>query len=227
MFTKAARRGIPAIALVAAGLALAACGPDDSSSSKSSDSGDSSSAASNGGGASAGKSGGGSGSAGGSSTSGGQGKDDASGDQDTAGSTVPACATADLKTTVSDTSAGAGHVTFQIVFQNTGSGTCTLSGYPGVSFTKADGDQLGKAAARTTGTKLPVTLIPNAHAYAEAQTVDGQGGYSADECDLTAVPKLKVYPPNQTASVDVDWGTGECVGPTVQNLHVGPVHGTR
>jgi len=110
------------------------------------------------------------------------------------------------------------------VFQNTGTTACTLTGYPGVSFVQAHNAQLGKAAARTAGTTTTVTLIPNAHAYADVQTVNGEGGYSAAQCDLTTVPTLRVYPPNQTESTNIPWNKDECVGSTIQNLEVGPVH---
>jgi hypothetical protein len=87
--------------------------------------------------------------------------------------------------------------------------------------------QLGKAASRTGGSASVVTLIPNAHAYADVQSVNGQGGYSASQCDLTTVPTLRVYPPNQTESTNIPWNTPECVGSTIQNLQVGPVHSNR
>jgi len=92
---------------------------------------------------------------------------------------------------------------------------------------KAHNVQLGKAATRTTGTTTVVTLIPNAHAYADVQTVNGVAGYSAAQCDLTDVPTLRVYPPNQTESTNIPWNTDECVGSTIQNLQVGPVHSNK
>ncbi|WP_327290440.1 DUF4232 domain-containing protein [Streptomyces sp. NBC_01198] len=116
----------------------------------------------------------------------------------------------------------------QLVFQNTGSAPCTLHGYPGVSFVKAHNTQLGKAAERTGTIKSsPVTLIPNAHAYADLRTVNGVGGYDPGKCDLTTVPTLRVYPPNQTESTNIPWNKKECVGSSVQNLQVGPVHSNR
>src|SRR5882757_2569953 len=187
MFTRTTRRGISAVALVTAGLALTACGSSDNTSSSSasvsstatpsapaatSDSSDSSSADST------------------------VAQPASSSAANSGSSTVPACATSDLKTTAEGVNSGAGHTDFQIVFQNTGSAACTLTGYPGVSFVKAHNVQLGKAATRTTGTTTVVTLIPNAHAYADAQTVNGVAGYSAAQCDLTSVPTLRVYPPN-------------------------------
>lgn len=236
MLTKTARRGIPVVVLAAAGLALTACGPNDASSS--SDTG-SSSAATHGNDASNGKTGSGSsaasssgsGSSGGSgSSSSGSGTSGSSGTQGKATSAPggpAACATSQLKTTTQSTNSAAGHTGFQIVFQNTGSQPCSLTGYPGVSFVKAHNTQLGKAAVRTAGSTKTVTLLPNGHAWAEAETINGQGGYSAEKCDLTNVPTLRVYPPNQKESTNIPWNKDECVGSTIQNLRVGPVHGNR
>lgn len=242
MGTRNIRRGAPALLLVTAGLALAACGTSDdtgapvastsptavssapSSPASSPDSGsptapsdsapaasptqDSASAGSSTGSPTAG-----------SSTAGSAGS--------AGGSTEPGCTTSHLKVTAGRPDSGAGSTNFQLVFQNTGSAPCTLRGYPGVSFVKAHNVQLGKAAARNGGTSTVVTLIPNAHAYADVRTVNGQGGYSSGECKLTTVPSLRIYPPNQTASTDITWNTPECVGSTVQNLRVGPVHSNR
>jgi hypothetical protein len=122
---------------------------------------------------------------------------------------------------------GAGHTTYQLVFQNTGSAPCALRGYPGVSFVKIHNIQLGRAADRMPGSVSVVTLIPNAHAYADVQTVNGQGGYSPEQCHLTTVPTLRIYPPNQTESTNIPWNQQECVGSTVQNLEVGPVRSNR
>jgi hypothetical protein len=155
----------------------------------------------------------------------------ATGSQDTStkasGGSGQACATSRLKTTVANAGSGAGHTTFQLVFQNTGTAPCTLHGYPGVSFVKIHNTQLGKAASRAGGPGQTVTLIPNAHAYADVQTVNGPGGYTDAQCDLTTVPTLRIFPPNQTESTNIPWDKQECVGSTIQNLQVGPVHSNR
>jgi septal ring-binding cell division protein DamX len=144
-----------------------------------------------------------------------------------AGSARPACDTGHLKLSVTDDGSGAGSSMFVLVFQNTGSAPCSLRGYPGVSFVTSHGAQLGKAAERTPASAKVVTLIPNAHAYASLRTVNGQGGYDPSQCALTTVPALRIYPPNETASADIRWNKPECVGSKVQNLQVGPVHTNR
>lgn len=229
------RRGIPVAVLVAAGLAVTACGPDGSVTGASSapSAATTTSAAQDPGASSSDAAGGGAGTAPGAApgTAGGAGvRPDAAGSPSrTAGAapTVPACATRNLKTTVSDINSGAGHTNFTLVFQNTGPAACTLRGYPGVSFVKAHNVQLGKAADRTPGPVTTVTLIPNAHAFADVESLNGQSGFSAAQCGLTTVPTLRVFPPNRTESTNIPWNTPECVGPTVQNLHVQPVRGNR
>lgn len=225
MGTRNIGRGIPALLLVTAGLALAACGPsDDSGAAPVASSGSSTSTtaatpppsadsptdtpttSTTGTTAATGKSGGTGGAA---------------------GSTQPSCDTGQLKTTAESTGVGAGSATFQLVFQNTGSAPCTLRGYPGVSFVKAHDTQLGKAATRTPASTPVVTLIPNAHAYADLRTVNGQGGYDPSQCGLATVPTLRIYPPNETESMNIPWNHQECVGSGVQNLQVGPVHTNR
>ncbi|MEU1595463.1 DUF4232 domain-containing protein [Streptomyces sp. NPDC005708] len=63
------------------------------------------------------------------------------------------CATSRLHITAANFDSGAGHIGFQLVFENTGTAPCTLTGHPGVSFADTHGTQLGKApAARCPGT---------------------------------------------------------------------------
>ncbi|WP_051951203.1 DUF4232 domain-containing protein [Actinacidiphila yeochonensis] len=247
MRTRTARRGAAALLLAAAGLSLAACGSSVDTSSAASASTASSAASSSTGSSSSSTSasddGGSDATSGSSSGAGGSGTATAPPDGTTqdgkstaAGSgsgssggrsTEPACATSNLRTTAEGVDSGAGSTMFELVFQNTGSAPCTLRGFPGVSFVKIHNIQLGKAATRTSGATSVVTLVPNGHAYADVRTVNGQGGYSAAQCGLTTVPTLRVYPPNQTESTNIPWNTEECVGSSVQNLQVGPVHSDR
>ncbi|WP_433893724.1 DUF4232 domain-containing protein [Streptomyces sp. CA-111067] len=229
MRTRIVRTGTLAVMLATTGFALAACGPDDSNASDSSSASTSSSATASapGGTAATGSNGrartGGKGGAGRSGTSGGSSTTTLPG-----GSSPSDCTTDQLDTTAANFSSGAGTTGFQIAFQNTGTAPCTLTGYPGVSFVKIHNIQLGKAATHTAGAPTTkVTLIPNAHAYADVQTTNGTGGYSPSRCDLTTVPTLRVYPPNQTESTNIPWNKQECVGSSVQNLRVGPVHSSR
>ncbi len=231
--TTAFRRGLPAAALLAAGLALTACGPDHTTGSASPSNttgaaagatdtpGSGDTAAGTTGGSAAASSapaGTGGGAATGSTAAPGGG-----GGRATTGG-LPTCASNNLKVSTSDPETGAGSITFDIVFTNTGSTTCALSGYPGVSFADAHGGQVGNAATRTPQKAVVVTLIPNAHAIAEAKTADGPGGFPASRCHLTSASDLRVYPPNRTASLETPWGRKVCAGSSVHVLSVSPVH---
>ncbi|TFV33929.1 DUF4232 domain-containing protein [Streptomyces sp. T1317-0309] len=125
-----------------------------------------------------------------------------------------------------DTAAGTTH--FQLVFQNTGDSTCTLTGFPGVSFRGRDGARIGNAAERDTDTAVTtVTLIPNAHAAADAQAPSGRSGYSDAECRLKSVSFLGVFPPGSRDQIDAPWKTAECGSSAIHGLKVGPVHPIR
>jgi hypothetical protein len=97
-----------------------------------------------------------------------------------------------------------------------------------VSFHSRDGAQIGNAADRATGTPVTtVTLIPSAHAAADAQAPNGQAGYSDAQCRPKSVSFLGVFPPGSKDQIDVPWKTTECSGSTVHGLKVGPVHPVR
>jgi hypothetical protein len=118
----------------------------------------------------------------------------------------------------------AGSIYTTILFTNTGTVTCTLYGYPGVSLTSApsSGAQLGAAATRS-GTPAPelVRLSPGAVANAVLRIVDA-GNYPASTCGLVTAHDLQIYPPNQTAPVYLASSSQACSKP-VQILTVSVV----
>jgi hypothetical protein len=113
------------------------------------------------------------------------------------------CASAALKVAV-DTNGGgaaAGSTFYPLNFTNTGSSSCTLYGYPGVSFTSGrSGSQIGDPASRNPVVHpVTVTLAPGATAHATLQVVDAQN-YSASKCHPVTAHWLRVFPPGQTAA---------------------------
>ena len=104
--------------------------------------------------------------------------------------------------------AGAGHVGTVLVFRNTGTGRCALSGYPGVAGLDANGAQVAQArrtangylgglqSGLTTGPEVP--LAPGAAASALVEGTDVPVG-SATSCP--SYPALLVTPPGTTVSV--------------------------
>jgi len=104
-------------------------------------------------------------------------------------------------------------------FRNTGSASCTLDGYPGVSWVAGDdGHQVGAAAQRQTdnsgSAEQTITLAPGALASAPLNIVDASV-IPPTECKPVPVRGLRVYPPGQTAALflplaTTSGGYGEC-----------------
>lgn len=138
-------------------------------------------------------------------------------------SSVPACATGQLKASQANASVGAGQYYAQLVLTNISGTTCTLTGFPGVSYVTAGGVQSGNPAQRTGGPARTVTLRPHASAAAALHDSNGISGYDPKQCDLTSVEGLRVYPPNQKAALFVPWKTQHCAGTSIHPLTIGPV----
>ena len=79
-------------------------------------------------------------------------------------SAASTCRTADLTIALGQSQGAAGHEYVPVRFTNNGTSTCTLAGFPGVSFVGgAAGTQIGSPAKRATGgTTSTVTLQPGA-----------------------------------------------------------------
>ena len=111
-----------------------------------------------------------------------------------------------------------------IDFTNTSNAPCSLLGYPGVSLvTGPPHTQIGLAAKRSTtsGQVKLITLAPGATANAQLQIVDALN-YPSATCGPTKAAALKVYPPNQKASVYLP-NTSEACTKSVQTMNIGPV----
>jgi hypothetical protein len=122
------------------------------------------------------------------------------------------CQSSALKVTLGTGNAAAGTAFYEIVFTNESSTTCTLYGFPGVSFTgETYAVQVGPAATRNPASQPTlVTLAPGAVASAEISVVDAQN-YSPGPCGLTTASGILVYPPNLTASVGLPFNGYTCV----------------
>lgn len=142
---------------------------------------------------------------------------------------APACATSALKVTVAAVPGGAaaGSSYYPIRFANISGASCTLYGYPGVSFVTAlGGSQIGPAATRNPATaRQLVTVAPGRIVHAELQVVDAEN-YPPADCGPVTAHWLKVYPPNQTAPAYVSFTAPTCSKPrqvlSVQAVQAGP-----
>lgn len=136
------------------------------------------------------------------------------------------CATGDLSAQVTTGSGAAGNIIKEVVFTNTGSTSCTLYGYPGVSYvTGASGHQVGAAAVRTTAgvTERPVLLPAGAEAVAKLQEADRAGGFDPSTCNLTSYAGFRIYPPGQRGALFVSQPGQACANTGDKTLHVEPV----
>jgi hypothetical protein len=119
---------------------------------------------------------------------------------------IGACLASQLTTTLgAGSGGGAGHAYPVVVLTNKGTTTCTVKGYPGVSFVgDGNGTQLGAAATREAA-GIPITtltLAPGAAAHAQL-SIAMAGNYDAATCKPKAADGLRIYPPDETHSTFV------------------------
>jgi hypothetical protein len=115
---------------------------------------------------------------------------------------APGCTTRHLKLSLGQGQGAAGSTYQPIVFTNIGSKPCSLVGYPGVSFVDSGGHQLGKPSSHQHVAAHPVDVPAGGSASALLQLPD-PGVFSPANCEQTTASELKVYPPNQTAALQV------------------------
>ncbi|HTZ93086.1 MAG TPA: DUF4232 domain-containing protein [Streptosporangiaceae bacterium] len=134
------------------------------------------------------------------------------------------CQSSNLKVTLGSGNGAAGSTLYEILFTNHSGVTCTLYGYPGVSFTgETYAVQVGPAATRNHDIQPSlVTLAPGAVASAQISVVDAQN-YPAGQCGLTTASGILVYPPNLTTSVGLPFNGYTCVHARDHVLSVDPV----
>lgn len=230
------RTGALALAAAVAALALSACsagsGGSGGSSSSTTPNGSASSPASStagsgtgsgsgtGGGSGSGATGGGT-SGTGTSGTGGSGTGTSGTGTSAAGSSE--CATSQLSVAQVNPSVGAGQYYSTLVFTNTSSSSCTMTGYPGVSYVVANGVQSGNPAVRAGGAGSTVTLAPGGKADSVLHDSNGISGYSPQQCQLTPAQGLRIYPPNNKAALFLPWNTSHCAGLSIHPLSIGPV----
>jgi hypothetical protein len=143
----------------------------------------------------------------------------------TAGSTTPpACATSELRASLTGGNGAAGSVGYELTLRNIGANRCTLFGYPGVSYvTGASGTTVGAPAQRDdVAPAATVTIAPQHAAQAVLIETDSLN-YPTTTCRLTSVAGLRIYPPNQTASLFIAQATRACGRAADPGLQIGPM----
>ena len=137
-----------------------------------------------------------------------------------------ACATSGLSVKLGQANGAAGSSFIPIVFTNTSGSSCSLFGYPGVSFvTGPGGSQIGLAAARVaTQPAANVVLAPGGTASAPLRVVDAQN-FPASSCQLATAGTLKIFPPGQTAALYISYTSKTCASTSAatQVLYIQPI----
>jgi hypothetical protein len=113
------------------------------------------------------------------------------------------CTADQLDATVTDGDGGAaGSVLPYLVLTNTSSVSCTLQGWPGVSFVgNGDGTQIGAAGDMDTSSPHDTVLLaPGGSAHSPLR-ISNALNYSAADCDPLPADGLRVFPPGETESL--------------------------
>lgn len=132
-----------------------------------------------------------------------------------------ACATSALALSLGQSNGAAGSVIIPLEFRNTSGSSCSLYGYPGVSFvTGPGGSQIGASASEDNATpRRLVTLAAGATAHALLQVAVAQN-YPPAKCHLAQAHWLKVFPPGQTAALSVKFNSATCKATSIRTLAV-------
>jgi len=124
---------------------------------------------------------------------------------------VGTCLASNLKGSLGTSQGAAGTLYTDLVLTNTSGASCTLYGYPGVSFvTGPGGSEIGAPADRNSISPVTqVTLAPGGQANVLIALTD-VGVYPAAQCQPTSVSWLRVYPPGDYGSLYVQDSTQTC-----------------
>lgn len=134
---------------------------------------------------------------------------------------TPDCKANTLKLSLGQGDAAMSHDYVPLQFTNIGKSSCVIVGWPGVSYVTGDnGQQVGAPAVRDGLIGKSITLAPGQVASAMVTEVQ-VAVFDANVCKPTAVRGLRVYAPNDTASMFIAQPTTGCAGnPPDAQLHV-------
>ncbi len=135
------------------------------------------------------------------------------------------CHTGDLRVTAQPAPGGgaAGSVYTWLVFRNVSAGSCTLLGFPGVSWvTGAGGEQVNDPARRVAGVS-PVRVVLVSQGVGRAVVRHGQPGAFEPACQAVPVGGFRVYVPDESVPVFVPWAAQACSAKGVNVATVSPI----
>lgn len=126
------------------------------------------------------------------------------------------CSTTHLTGRLGPSSGGAGQHYQALTLTNTGTTSCDLRGFPGVSLLGSDGKQVGQPATREGAEGSTVVLAPGGSATSVLHTTaEGIG----PTC-ITGASVL-VYPPDSTTTITISGTYTACGGFSVSTLVAG------
>ncbi|EST24175.1 hypothetical protein M878_31315 [Streptomyces roseochromogenus subsp. oscitans DS 12.976] len=131
-------------------------------------------------------------------------------------SSLRTCTVSDLYVSTGRKEGAAGSLYWPVRFTNTGTTSCALRGYPGVSVLDTAHHQIGPAATHSGRSYDTVTLTPSHSASAVVRTTNGPVG---GPC-LRAGTYLRIYPPASRAAALLPAPWKICSGV----FQVGPVN---
>lgn len=133
-------------------------------------------------------------------------------------SSTQRCTTSQLSVKVGETQGAAGTDLFPLVFTNTGTSSCLLQGFPGVSYEGPTGSQVADAAERSGTTDGPViSVAPGASAVANAVVAEAAIVSCAHPISVVG---FRVYPPNQYTSLLAPSHLPVCPNAAAGTLHI-------
>jgi hypothetical protein len=131
------------------------------------------------------------------------------------------CKAAGLTASTDSTGGGAaGSVYVQLILTNSGTGPCLLKGFAGVSLTAdANGEPIGAAAIRDESTPVTDVLLAPGQAGTATLRYTQAGNYP--DCTRTQAAGLRIYPPEDTASLFLAEPRDACSNADINLLTIG------
>ena len=121
------------------------------------------------------------------------------------------CGPTSLQVTLGQTEGAMGNQYTPIVFTNIGTVSCTLDGYPDVSFVDDGGTGVGAPAATTGGPAQTVTLAVGAQAHA---TMDYHDPGLFGDCAPAPTASVMILPPGHPTALTIPFPSSLCTTPT-------------
>lgn len=134
------------------------------------------------------------------------------------------CVSSGLRASLGRGGAAAGTAYIALLLTNRSRVTCTLTGYPGVSFVAGtDAHQVGAPASRDRRfSATPVTLSPGATSHATI-AVANFANYDQSACKPASATGYRIFPPGSTGSLLISAPQKVCSRPGVQSFQTSVV----